>query len=226
MYKLDKEIGKGLYVINMFLWVLISLIGFSTVLYGYLMFVAFVLNIGEIYAQFDFTPLYTIFSFIFIVLVMGAIQEYMKRKATEGLTKKQAKVLFEVGLTIGETMSVFGSDNIYYTMDEDQLIVALPDTYRDYRISLGVIFSEEFNKGLSVLEDAVNDGVFDTVIVWNYSQFSDRDICIELTKEGVKNNLIDAQYAHKNGYDCISYDSSKRYMLTKRRTVGMTVKRV
>lgn len=226
MYKLDKEIGKGLYFINMFLWVLISLIGFSTVLYGYLMFVAFVLNIGEIYAQFDFTPLYTIFSFIFIVLVMGAIQEYMKRKATEGLTKKQAKVLFEVGLTIGETMSVFGSDNIYYTMDEDQLIIALPDTYRDYRISLGVIFSEEFNKGLSVLEDAVNDGVFDTVIVWNYSQFSDRDICIELTKEGVKNNLIDAQYAHKNGYDCISYDSSKRYMLTKRRTVGMTVKRV
>lgn len=226
MYKLDKEIGKGLYFINMFLWVLISLIGFSTVLYGYLMFVAFVLNIGEIYAQFDFTPLYTIFSFIFIVLVMGAIQEYMKRKATEGLTKKQAKVLFEVGLTIGETMSVFGSDNIYYTMDEDQLIVALPDTYRDYRISLGVIFSEEFNRGLSVLEDAVNDGVFDTVIVWNYSQFSDRDICIELTKEGVKNNLIDAQYAHKNGYDCISYDSSKRYMLTKRRTVGMTVKRV
>lgn len=226
MYKLDKEIGKGLYVINMFLWVLISLIGFSTVLYGYLMFVAFVLNIGEIYAQFDFTPLYTIFSFISVVLVLGAIQEYMKRKATEGLTKKQAKVLFEVGLTIGETMSVFGSDNIYYTMDEDQLIVALPDTYRDYRISLGVIFSEEFNKGLSVLEDAVNDGVFDTVIVWNYSQFSDRDICIELTKEGVKNNLIDAQYAHKNGYDCISYDSSKRYMLTKRRTVGMTVKRV
>lgn len=226
MYKLDKEIGKGLYFINMFLWVLISLIGFSTVLYGYLMFVAFVLNIGEIYAQFDFTPLYTIFSFISVVLVLGAIQEYMKRKATEGLTKKQAKVLFEVGLTIGETMSVFGSDNIYYTMDEDQLIVALPDTYRDYRISLGVIFSEEFNKGLSVLEDAVNDGVFDTVIVWNYSQFSDRDICIELTKEGVKNNLIDAQYAHKNGYDCISYDSSKRYMLTKRRTVGMTVKRV
>lgn len=226
MYKLDKEIGKGLYVINMFLWVLISLIGFSTVLYGYLMFVAFVLNIGEIYAQFDFTPLYTIFSFISVVLVLGAIQEYMKRKATEGLTKKQAKVLFEVGLTIGETMSVFGSDNIYYTMDEDQLIVALPDTYRDYRISLGVIFSEEFNRGLSVLEDAVNDGVFDTVIVWNYSQFSDRDICIELTKEGVKNNLIDAQYAHKNGYDCISYDSSKRYMLTKRRTVGMTVKRV
>ena len=226
MYKLDKEIGKGLYYINTFLWVLISLIGFSTVLYGYLMFVAFVLNIGEIDAQFDFTPLYTIFSFISVVLVLGAIQEYMKRKATEGLTKKQAKVLFEVGLTIGETMSAFGSDNIYYTMDEDQLIVALPDTYRDYRISLGVIFSEEFNRGLSILEDAVNDGVFGKVIVWNYSQFSDRDICIELTKEGVKNNLIDAQYAHKNGYDCISYESSKQYTITKRRTAGMTVKRV
>lgn len=226
MYKLDKEIGKGLYVINTFLWVLISLIGFSTVLYGYLMFVAFVLNIEGIDAQFDFTPLYTIFSFIFIVLVLGAIQEYMKRKLTKGLTKKQAKVLFEVGLTIGETMTVFGSDNIYYTMDEDQLIVALPDTYRDYRISLGVIFSDEFNRGLSILEDAVNDGVFGKVIVWNYSQSSDRDICIELTKEGVKKNLIDAQYAHKNDYDCISYESSKQYTITKRRTVGMTVKRV